>query len=223
MIKYYSYVFSKCFINERGRGAKNMGIKLRRKKGKMAILSALVFSMVGSFCMNNITHAEDIEITSPVTDADGEVTWDKVQFGSYYQTAKFSPEPIRWRILSIDESTDTAYVMANNVLEAKAYDEGQAYVTWENCSLRNWLNNEFYNTAFNDLQKALIETTTVDNSASSTRSSSFLWMRRVQRPMWFLPQSVSLNHFTFNEKERSYDLSFFMNILYLSSTAWSNK
>ena len=34
--------------------------------------------------------------------------------------------------------------------------------------IRKFLNDDFYNTAFNNLQKALIETRTVDNSSTST-------------------------------------------------------
>ncbi len=36
-------------------------------------------------------------------------------------------------------------------------------VTWETCTLRKWLNDNFYNAAFNKEEKALIKTTTVEN------------------------------------------------------------
>ena len=32
-------------------------------------------------------------------------------------------------------------------------------ITWHDCDLRKWLNNEFYNTAFNATEKEFIKTT----------------------------------------------------------------
>jgi hypothetical protein len=40
-----------------------------------------------------------------------------------------------------------------------------------NSEIRAWINNEFYQTVFSELQQALILTTTVDNGASSTGSN----------------------------------------------------
>ena len=43
---------------------------------------------------------------------------------------------------------------------------------YELSNIRKFLNDNFYSTAFNELEKELIELTEVDNSASSTYSSS---------------------------------------------------
>lgn len=90
---------------------------------------------------------------------------DTVYFGSYWQedtngdgVADQNDEkmPIRWRILSRDG--DDAYVIADQVLDAKPYNEERTDVTWETCSLRKWLNGEFYNNAFTaEEQGAVIE------------------------------------------------------------------
>ena len=50
-----------------------------------------------------------------------------------------------------------------NILDCQPYNTESTEVTWETCSLRQWLNNDFYNTAFNESERKLIETTTLSN------------------------------------------------------------
>ena len=95
----------------------------------------------------------------------------------------FSYDPIEWDILS--ESNGKALIIANLILDSQDYypsnststfshNGGTGYANnYELSNIRKFLNDNFYNTTFNDFQKALIETTTVDNSASSTTSSSY--------------------------------------------------
>ena len=80
------------------------------------------------------------------------------------RTYYFKVEPIRWRILS--ESDGKVLIMCDSIIANKAYDSGSN--NYANSDIRVWLNNEFYNTAFGELQQALIATTEVDNSAEST-------------------------------------------------------
>ena len=39
-------------------------------------------------------------------------------------------------------------------------------VTWETCTLRTWLNNDFYNAAFDDTEKSIIAETTLKNAGN---------------------------------------------------------
>ncbi len=80
----------------------------------------------------------------------------------------FKVEPIRWRILS--EKDGTALILCDSIIDNHCYDDnGNNYA---NSEIRAWLNEQFYKTAFNDLQRELILTTTVDNSVYSTGYSS---------------------------------------------------
>nr|MCR5350815.1 DUF6273 domain-containing protein [Acholeplasmatales bacterium] len=80
----------------------------------------------------------------------------------------FSYDPIEWDIL--EQSHGKALIIANLILDSQEY---YPYANnYELSSIRKWLNDNFYNTAFNDLQKNSIEATEVDNSASSTGDSS---------------------------------------------------
>lgn len=90
----------------------------------------------------------------------------------------FSYDPVEWNILTIDGVK--ALILANLILDSQDYyptsssssfshNGGRGYANnYELSAIRKFLNENFYNTAFNDLQKELIETTTVDNSVAST-------------------------------------------------------
>ena len=79
-------------------------------------------------------------------------------------TYYFKVEPIRWRILS--EDGESAFILADGILANKAYDADSN--NYKNSDIRAWLNGEFLNAAFGEISQSLIETTNVDNSASST-------------------------------------------------------
>lgn len=78
---------------------------------------------------------------------------DYVTFGSYEQDNDTSngKEPVEWLVL--DVQSDKALLLSKYVLDEKAYNDEEIYVTWEGCSLRNWLNNDFTNSAFTKMNK----------------------------------------------------------------------
>ena len=80
----------------------------------------------------------------------------------------FKYEPIKWRILN--ESNGKALILADLAIDSQQFDTYNN--NYANSTIRAWLNNEFYNTAFTSLQKGLIAVTNVDNSVSSTGYSS---------------------------------------------------
>ena len=94
----------------------------------------------------------------------------------------FSYDPIEWDILTI--SSGKALLLANLILDSQDYyssnsntsfshNGGTGYCNnYELSNIRQFLNDNFYKTAFNDLQKAIIETIEVDNSASSTEEKA---------------------------------------------------
>ena len=94
----------------------------------------------------------------------------------------FSYDLIEWDILT--ESDGKALIIASLVLDSQEYypsdldnvfnhNGGYGYANnYELSEIRKFLNDDFYNTAFNDLQKGLIETTLVDNSISSPTKPS---------------------------------------------------
>ena len=88
-------------------------------------------------------------------------TWDCIYFGNYYQSNSSTKEPIKWRVLSVNGND--AFLLADQNLDAKPYNEEDMDVTWETCTLRTWLNNTFLNTAFTSVEQAAIKNTSVVN------------------------------------------------------------
>ncbi len=73
----------------------------------------------------------------------------------------FKWERIKWRVLNVNNST--MFVMADKGLDCKDYHDPGSSITWENCTLRNWLNNDFYGTAFGSGEQGAIVAQTVAN------------------------------------------------------------
>ena len=108
-----------------------------------------------------VTAETDQKYANPVVDKNGVSSWDCVYFGACPQTAKYEKEPIEWRVLSVDGTT--AYVMSDKILDCRQYIDEYKKVNWEDSDLRNWLNGDFYNTAFNATEKDAIKGSTVYN------------------------------------------------------------
>lgn len=90
--------------------------------------------------------------------------WDCVWFGSYWQDStdtSGSKQPIKWRVLSV--KGDDALIMADMGLDAQPYNTSYTSITWKDCTLRSWLNNDFYNNAFSTQAKSAIISTTLVN------------------------------------------------------------
>lgn len=83
---------------------------------------------------------------------------DTIQFGSYPQGSS-KKEPIDWLVLDVED--DKVLVISCEALDSQKYHSQHTNVTWATCSLRQWLNDAFYNTAFTAEEQLKIQTTTV--------------------------------------------------------------
>ena len=105
----------------------------------------------------------------------------------------FKYEPIKWKILTT--SGNSAYIMSDIALDSfsiqpdrkeenrdglyASYNnsmgvpDGTYANNWEYCFLRGWLNETFYNEVFNGLQKEIIKTVKLDNSARSSNPNDY--------------------------------------------------
>lgn len=74
----------------------------------------------------------------------------------------FQYEPIKWRVLSINEDGTDAFVMADEVIDlTHYYNDSSVEITWEKSDVRQWLNNSFITAAFNEAEIDAIKETTV--------------------------------------------------------------
>ncbi len=91
-----------------------------------------------------------------------------VVFGRYEQDNNMAngPEEIQWIVLDYDEKEHKVLLLSQYGLNTGLYNTKYVDVTWENCTLRDWLNAEFLQSAFSAQEQAAILVTTVDNSTS---------------------------------------------------------
>lgn len=93
---------------------------------------------------------------------------DTVLFGEYEQDNNTSngKEDVEWLVLEVKDGK--ALVVSKYALDCKQYNTRNTDVTWETCTLRKWLNNDFINAAFSSYEKAMIPTVTVSADKNST-------------------------------------------------------
>ena len=65
-----------------------------------------------------------------------------------------------WRVLDVRDNR--VLLISDKIIETKAYHNGGATITWEKCTLREYLNGEFYD-KFSAAEKAAIAETTIPN------------------------------------------------------------
>lgn len=108
---------------------------------------------------------------------------DTVLFGEYEQDNNTSngKEDVEWLVLEVKDGK--ALVVSKYALDCKQYNTSNTDVTWETCTLRKWLNNDFINAAFSSYEKAMIPTVTVSadenpdysaNPGNATQDQVFL-------------------------------------------------
>ena len=106
-----------------------------------------------------------------------------VFLGAYEQDNNTSngKEDIEWLVLEVKDGK--ALVISKYALDCKQYNTSYTDVTWETCTLRKWLNNDFINAAFSADEKAMIPTVTVSadknpdyntNPGNATQDQVFL-------------------------------------------------
>ena len=98
-----------------------------------------------------------------------------VEFGTYEQDNDLTngPEPIEWLVL--DKKDGRLLVISRYALDYRPYHEKSESITWEKCTLRKWLNDDFLNKAFSANERSLIRSTTIKTERSKdTKDKVFL-------------------------------------------------
>ena len=103
-------------------------------------------------------------------------------FGTYEQNNRTTDgkEDISWRVLEVKGGK--ALLISQKALDFKEFNTNNYSLTWETCSLRDWLNKDFINTAFTTEEKTMIPTVTLpalnnaydDYTGNATKDKVFL-------------------------------------------------
>jgi len=102
------------------------------------------------------TVPEETQAKKPVVNVN-----DIVSFGHYEQDGNRSngAEAIEWLVLDVQE--DRALLLSRYALDAQPFHKKYEYVTWDTSTIRQWLNGTFYNSAFSEDEKTIMERTTL--------------------------------------------------------------
>jgi hypothetical protein len=89
---------------------------------------------------------------------------------------------LRWQVLTVDEDRARALVITKEIIAKMPYHQSCEAITWEDCSLREWLNTDFYDSLPASVKARVIKVTNQnpDNShygafgGNPTRDKVFL-------------------------------------------------
>ncbi len=128
----------------------------------------------------------------------------------------FKYESIDWRILNPNDGL----IMCETIIDSQAYcntiygykdelynsSEHKNYANdYATSSIREWLNDDFYNTAFTTTQKSNIKTTTLDNSAYSSSYSKYDSATTKDKVFLLSYDEVLNTKYGFNSSYSNYD------------------
>lgn len=164
--------------------------KRRKKIIAIVCVAVVVLGITGTVVGINV-HKSNLykSAVSAFNSADYETAYDKFsQIKDYKDANEYLAKPeiiagadvgdivtfgkYTWYV--IDKADDGCTLLSEKYITERAYYTEWEFITWEKCTLRTWLNNDFYN-EFSDEEKALIEKThnsNPDNSEYNTDGGS---------------------------------------------------
>ena len=107
----------------------------------------------------------------------GSVPFDQAEVGDLvcignYETIPYNDEtePLFWRVL--DKQDGKLLILCDQLIDSFSFNydpdgTGMGNITWQDCSLRQFLNNEFLEMQFTEEERALIQTTHIENKAAN--------------------------------------------------------
>ena len=157
----YTSTCKNCGETKRKRASEKNSSSKSVKGGVYAIAFLLIAVICcGIFIFVGETGGSKSSIGSEATTAKPSIG-QTITFGSYEQDNNTSngKEAIEWIVLDIQDGK--ALVISKYALDSKPFNETPTSVTWETCTLRTWLNDDFLNSAFSESEKSKIPTVTV--------------------------------------------------------------
>ena len=149
-----------------------------KKSSVLIILILLAVCLAG--CSHDGSSANDgssagsssgINTENPVSEEETDTSHFRtvgstVIFGNYEQdnNLKNGLEPIEWIVLDVQDGK--ALLLSKRGLDTLTYHHGPYITTWEQCALRTWLNNDFFEAAFSETEQSAILMSDINNDMS---------------------------------------------------------
>ena len=124
---------------------------------------------------------------------------DIINYGSYEQDNNISngEEDIEWRVLI--KENNRVLVISDKALDCQPYNYTYSAVTWETCTLRKWLNDDFFNFAFTDAEKKCIPIVTVSADKNPKYST---YSGKITKDKIFLLSTKEAEKYFVDDEER---------------------
>lgn len=118
-------------------------------------------------------------------------------FGIYEQdNDPDTEEKIQWQVLDVQDGK--ALLISRYALDVQLFHTDWDATSWENCTLRVWLNGEFWNKAFTPEEQARVLTATVTadsnseyNSDPGNTTEDKVFLLSLQEVLTFMPEADS--------------------------------
>ena len=162
-----------------GNRAKEETKKVQKKNNYFPLIVGILIllGIAGTFAYNKSVFEETTsksESSSQKKDNNPDYKiGETIEFGNYPQDKDGTEKPIEWIVMK--KEGNQVLLLSKYVLDAKPYNiynKELEDVTWETSDIRQWLNNEFYTTAFNKAEKAKIQTSLIKNEDNSEYGTS---------------------------------------------------
>ena len=150
-----------------------------KRAGALILSLAITVSLVPKITGKGVVKADDewvksaentefgtSQIANPVVPASNSSAWQ----GSYVYYGKYNDEPIRFRVLNKDSNKfggRTLFLDSDKLLFQEEFDNDYSNV-WANSSLREYLNNTFFNDSFSKVEQNAVFASTVDSHEYSS-------------------------------------------------------
>ena len=124
---------------------------------------------------------------------------DTILFGTYEQDNNTSngKESIEWLVLAKEDNR--VLIISQHALDSQPYNTEYVNITWEDCTLREWLNEDFFNAAFSNEEKAIIPMVTVSADKNLNYSTD---SDKATKDKVFLLSVAEVNKYFKNDEER---------------------
>ena len=168
-----------------------------------------------------------------VLDFSGEIkVGNIVKFGNYFINDNKTKKPIEWRVL--EASNNKALLITKDAIDYKPYNNNFVAITWEECSLRQWLNNEFINQAFSKEEQNEIILTNISNpnnpkygtrGGNNTQDKIFL-LSIDETQKYFKDnkdRECKVTSYAKKQKKQRYWITRFLYLIYLGICYWRHR
>lgn len=147
------------------------------KKSPILVVCLIAICGLMIFAISRLIKKDDEEIQTTITESFPENTSSSlkkeiavgqiIEFGEYEQDGNLlnGEEPLQWKVLDVEGNN--ALLITYKLIDYLPYNTDFVDITWENSSLRRWMNGTFLNSSFISQEKDLIIDTTLQNFDSS--------------------------------------------------------